>query len=66
MKRLLRQTQIDSLEELIQNTYGNPETLAEQLNLALEMLFYLEDNTFEKQKLLNEVAALRDIVKVLR
>lgn len=66
MKRLLRQTQIDSLEELIQNTYGNPETLAEQLNLALEMLFYLEDNTFEKQKLQNVVAALRDFVKVLR
>ncbi|MEM6864824.1 MAG: hypothetical protein AAF575_06565 [Bacteroidota bacterium] len=66
MKRLLRQTQIDSLEELIQNTYGNPETLAQQLDLAVEMLFYLEDNTFEKQEVQNVVAALRDFVKVLR
>ncbi|MEM0931534.1 MAG: hypothetical protein AAGJ12_03640 [Bacteroidota bacterium] len=66
MKRLLRQTQIDSLEELIQNTYGNPETLAQQLDLAVEMLFYLEDNTFEKQEVQNVVAALWDFVKVLR
>ena len=32
--------------DLIENTYGTPETLANWLDLAVEMLFYVEEDTF--------------------
>ncbi|PCJ91231.1 MAG: hypothetical protein COA50_16695 [Flavobacteriaceae bacterium] len=31
-------------------TYGTPEALAKQLDLAIEMLFYLEEDTFHKKE----------------
>nr|WP_299000579.1 hypothetical protein [uncultured Allomuricauda sp.] len=58
--------QLDNLTHLIEDTYGTPETLARQLDLTVEMLFYLEDNPFTKREVQNVVAAPRDLVGVFR
>lgn len=50
----------------IEDRYGTPEELAKVLDLALEMLFYLEEDTFDRKELQEVVAALRGIVVGLR
>ncbi|WP_435624759.1 hypothetical protein [Flagellimonas sp.] len=62
----MNKNQINRLNDLIEDTYGTPEALAQQLDLTVEMLFYLEDNAFTKREVQNVVAALRDVVGVLR
>lgn len=54
------------LNELIEESYGTPEVLAQQLDLAVEMLFYLEEDVFAKLEVQNVVASLRGVVGVLR
>ncbi|MEM9075629.1 MAG: hypothetical protein AAGC43_01265 [Bacteroidota bacterium] len=62
----MNKNQINRLNDLIEDTYGTPEALAQQLDITVEMLFYLEDNAFTKREVQNVVAALRDVVGVLR
>lgn len=50
----------------IEDTYGTPEELAKILDYGIEMLFYLEEGSFEKKEVQNVVAALRGIVVGLR
>ena len=50
----------------IEDWYGSPEELAKVLDLALEMLFYLEEDTFDRKEIHEVVAALRGIVVGLR
>ncbi|WP_422859049.1 hypothetical protein ACOKFD_17300 [Flagellimonas sp. S174] len=63
---MVSKKQLDSLTHLIEDIYGTPEVLAQKLDLTVEMLFYLEDNAFTKREVQNVVAALRDVVGVLR
>lgn len=51
---------------LIQDVYGSKEALAQILDLAIEMLFYLEEDTFEKREVQQVVSALRGIAQELR
>jgi len=50
----------------IEDWYGSPEELAKVLDLAVEMLFYLEEDTFDRKEVQQVVAALRGIVIGLR
>jgi len=50
----------------IEDGYGAPEELAKVLDLALEMLFYLEEDTFDRKEVQQVVAALREILVGLR
>ncbi|RIV35801.1 hypothetical protein D2V08_04040 [Flagellimonas lutimaris] len=50
----------------IEDGYGAPEELAKVLDLALEMLFYLEEDTFDRKEVQQVVAALKGIVVGLR
>ena len=50
----------------IEDTYGTPEELAKILDYGIEMLFYLEEGSFEQKEVQNVVAALRGIVVGLR
>ncbi|WP_411029644.1 hypothetical protein [Spongiimicrobium sp. 3-5] len=52
--------------ELIKNSYGSSEELARHLDLGIEMLFYIEEDTFHRKDLQDVVAALRGIVLALR
>lgn len=63
---MLTDTQIRCLSDVIKDTYGSPEELAKQLDLGIEMLFYLQEDTFNQTELRNVVAALREIVVMLR
>ena len=55
----------DFLED-IEDTYGSTEDLAKILDLAIEMLFYLEENTFARREIQEVVSALRTIIGSLR
>ncbi|MEM9078382.1 MAG: hypothetical protein AAGC43_15165 [Bacteroidota bacterium] len=50
----------------IEDTYGSPEELAQVLDFGIEMLFYLEENTFEKREVQDVVSAMRGIAIKLR
>lgn len=56
----------ESLKNWIEDTYGSLEKLAQVLDFGIEMLFYLEENTFEKREVQNVVSALRGMIAVLR
>ena len=59
------QSQIDFLEQ-VQDSYGSTQELANVLDMGVEMLFYLEENTFHKQDVQNVVTALRSVTTALR
>lgn len=54
------------LLRLISDTYGTPEALAEHLDLAVEMLFYVEEDTFSRDELQEVATAIRGVSRVLR
>ncbi len=56
----------NELRELIEDQYGTPETLANWLDLAVEMLFYVEEDTFSRVELQEVATAIRGVVRVLR
>ena len=62
---MLNETQITQLQEWITDTYGTPETLAHYLDLAVEMLFYLEKDAFEQIEMQDVVTALKGLKRVL-
>ncbi|WP_421808999.1 hypothetical protein [Flagellimonas sp.] len=57
---------IIQLSDFIEDAYGTPEALAQQLDLAVEMLFYVEEDTFSRRELQEVASALKDVVRVLR
>lgn len=63
---MLEETQIEKLTEWIQDTYGSPAQLCEHLNMAVEMLFYLEEDAFDRKDIQNVVVALRGLGRLLK
>ncbi len=59
------QSQSDFLEQ-VQDTYGSTLELANTLDFGVEMLFYLEENSFHKKDVQNVVTALRAVIIALR
>lgn len=57
---------IIQLSDFIEDAYGSPEVLAQQLDLAVEMLFYVEEDTFSRRELQEVASALMNVVRVLR
>ncbi|MFC4220878.1 hypothetical protein [Flagellimonas marina] len=62
---MLNETQIAQLQAWITDTYGTTEALAHYLDLAVEMLFYLEKDAFEQIEVQDVVTALKGIKRVL-
>ncbi len=56
----------DVLKNWIEDTYGSPEKLGQVLDFGIEMLFYLEEGSFEKREVQDVVSALRGIAIKLR
>lgn len=52
--------------ELVHESYGSHEELAEILDLGIEMLFYIEEDAFERREIQNVVSAIRSISSFLR
>ena len=63
---MLTKSQITELNAWITDTFGTPAILAEYLDLAVEMLFYLEKDAFEQIEVQDVVTALRGMRRVLR
>lgn len=55
----------DDLNEIIQEAYGSKEQLAEVLNRGIDMLHYLEPNTYERHDVQNVASAMRIVCEVL-
>ena len=54
------------LNDLIVDSYGSSEKLAEILDLGVEMLFYLEEDTFDRKDVQSVVSALRAVIGIMR
>ncbi|MEL7270659.1 MAG: hypothetical protein AAGL34_13890 [Bacteroidota bacterium] len=52
-------TKNGDLSQSIIEAYGSREGLAEVLNLGIEMLFYLEEDTFERRDVQHVASAIR-------
>ncbi|RIV44018.1 hypothetical protein [Flagellimonas pelagia] len=63
---MLTESQIKELNAWITDTFGTTEVLAEYLDLAVEMLFYVEQGTFEQQELQDVVTVLLGMKRVLK
>lgn len=63
---MLTKNQLDELSKIIEDQYGSAETLANWLDLAVEMLFYVEEDTFSRIELQEVATAIRGVVRVLR
>jgi hypothetical protein len=63
---MMNNNQLDELLQIIENRYGTSETLANWLDLAVEMLFYVEEDTFSRDELQEVATAIRGVVRVLR
>lgn len=59
-------TLISFKSEPLNEAYGSQENLAKFLDQGIEMLFYLEEDAFDRKAIQNVAAALRDIAMVLR
>lgn len=64
--QMLKKKQKEHLSKLIADSYGSPEGLAKHLDLGIEMLFYIEEDTFDRKDIRSVVSAIRGIVNVLR
>ena len=63
---MFEKQQQEYLSELINDSYGSPEKLAKFLDLGIEMLFYLEEDTFDRKDIQSVVSAIRGITNALR
>ncbi|WP_418499074.1 hypothetical protein [Flagellimonas sp.] len=66
MANFTQKTVETSLSQLFEDAYGSPAELADVLDLGLEMLFYVEEDTFSQREIQNVAAALRGISGVLK
>ncbi|RDY58821.1 hypothetical protein DX873_14235 [Flagellimonas nanhaiensis] len=62
----LEKEQLQQLEYLIEEGYGSPTELANILDLGVEMLFYVEEDTFSRREIQQVASAIKGIVWVLR
>lgn len=63
---MFEKQQQEYLSELINDSYGSSEELAKYLDLGIEMLFYLEEDTFDQKDIRSVVSAIRGITNALR
>jgi len=62
----LKRKRKEYLSNLIDDAYGSPSKLAEHLDLGIEMLFYLEEDSFDRREVQSVVSALKGIILDLR
>ncbi|MBS9461774.1 hypothetical protein KIM67_05085 [Flagellimonas sp. 389] len=54
------------LIQWIEDTYGSPEELGKVLDYGIEMLFYLEPDSFDPIEVREVVSAIRGLIVGLR
>lgn len=63
---MLNKNQNTHLSQLIAERYESPNELAQHLEMGIEMLFYLEENAFDKREVQNVAYALKGVSEALR
>ena len=63
---MLTKEKTRQLSKSFEDSFGSPSELARILDLGIEMLFYLEEDTFERRDIQSVVSAIRGIIEVLR
>jgi len=62
----LEDLQRERLTQIITEGYGCSSEFAKQLDLVIEMLFYVESDTFSTREIQNAVSAIRSVIISLR
>lgn len=62
---MLSEAQISELNKWIKDCCGTTEVLGHYLDLAMKMLFYVEQGAFEQQELQHVVTVLRGLKRIL-
>lgn len=65
MTSFMKEQNVD-FSKLMDDCFLSPEEFAERLDKGIEMLFYIEDNTFHKKDIQNVVFALKRTSENLR
>ncbi|MEL7270342.1 MAG: hypothetical protein AAGL34_12270 [Bacteroidota bacterium] len=58
--------QRERLARIISEGYGSSSEFAKQLDLVIEMLFYVERDNFSTREIQNAVTAIRSVIVSLR
>ena len=62
---MLTPEMIDILNREIEDGYGSPLNLAIELDKVVEMLFYVDEETFDRLKIQRAVGAINTVKNVL-
>ena len=63
---MLKEAQIEQLNNLIKEGYGSPECMAQKLDELVFMLHYLEEEVFTQREIQSSADLLRALGEVLR
>ncbi len=64
--RVLKDLQREQICKSVSESHGSLEELAKILDLAIEMLFYLEEDTFDRREVQSVVSVLKVVINFLR
>ncbi|WP_138837374.1 hypothetical protein [Flagellimonas algicola] len=62
---MLKESQIEQLNALIEDGYGSPERMAQRLSEVIFMLHYLEEEVFTQREIQSSADLLRALGEVL-
>ncbi|TYA71400.1 hypothetical protein [Seonamhaeicola marinus] len=63
---MLNKEKLECLSELVDTSCISSEEFVECLDKGIEMLFYIEENTFDRKEIQNVVFAIRSVIKALK
>ena len=63
---MLNKEKQEYLSELIDSNYISSEELVEYLDKGIEMLFFIEEDTFDRKDIQNVVFAIKRVINSLR
>ncbi|GAA3642272.1 hypothetical protein [Flavivirga jejuensis] len=63
---MLNKEKQDFLSELIDSSCISSEELAECLDMGIEMLFFIEEDTFDRKDIQNVIFVIRRVINALR
>ncbi len=64
--QMLNKEKQEHLSELIDSGCISSEELTECLDMGVEMLFFIEEDTFDRKDIQNVVFAIRKVINALR
>lgn len=63
---MLTEAKIEHLNLVIEEGFGTPEEMAKQLDKVIEMIFYVDEESFDKKDMQNAMSVIKSINDSLR